>query len=161
MRTEIQHVEVPASLSKEVGRVRRGTRSYYREGDLTEAFGWYKALKEHYGAISPGDVSLLVGVSRNAVYKRIKQGRLTAFFYTLRKRQAVFRVRRGDLAQDITVGNLHPRVQCFIPFAECESWRTLVLRRKQGLEVVGRGGGLVMMMKVGKRHPRKRGQRKK
>ena len=76
-------VEIPEEVSSVVGERDEGTRKYKREGSEEEAGYWFEAMDEIIGkAVSPGGVSMFCPVTRAAVHKRIKEGRLSAFYFT-------------------------------------------------------------------------------
>ena len=67
-----------------VGEPTPGTRAYRREGTFKECGEWLEKLGEYYKGdvgLSTSSVVLFVPVSRASVYKRIKEGKLTAFFF--------------------------------------------------------------------------------
>ena len=77
-------IEVPKELRKLVGEPTPGTRAYRREGTFKECGEWLEKLGEYYKGdvgLSTSSVVLFVPVSRASVYKRIKEGKLTAFFF--------------------------------------------------------------------------------
>jgi hypothetical protein len=77
-------IEVPKELHKLVGEPTPGTRAYRQEGSFKECGEWLEKLGEYYKGdvgLSTSSVVLFVPVSRASVYKRIKEGKLTAFFF--------------------------------------------------------------------------------
>jgi hypothetical protein len=81
---EFPFIEVPEDLRKIVGEPTPGTRAYRREGTHAECGQWIEDLGLHYKGdvgISPAGVTMFVPVQRAAVHKRIKEGKLTAFFF--------------------------------------------------------------------------------
>ncbi len=81
--TSFPFVEIPEEVSSVVGERDEGTRKYQREGSEEEAGYWFEAMDEIIGkAVSPGGVSMFCPVTRAAVHKRIKEGRLSAFCFT-------------------------------------------------------------------------------
>jgi len=81
---EFPFIEVPKDLRKIVGEPTPGTRAYRREGTHAECGQWIEDLGLHYKGdvgISPAGVTMFVPVQRAAVHKRIKEGKLTAFFF--------------------------------------------------------------------------------
>ena len=84
-------IEVPEELHKLVGEPTPGTRAYRREGTFKECGEWLEKLGEYYKGdvgLSTSSVVLFVPVSRASVYKRIKEGKLTAFKESERLLQA-------------------------------------------------------------------------
>ncbi len=81
-------IEVPKELHKLVGEPTPGTRAYRREGSFKECGEWLEKLGEYYKGdvgLSTSSVVLFVPVSRASVYKRIKEGKLTAFFFYVKR----------------------------------------------------------------------------
>jgi len=77
-------IEVPKELRELVGEPTPGTRAYRREGTHAQCAEWFEALGEYYQGdvgLSTNGVVLFVPVSRAGVHKRIKEGKLTAFFF--------------------------------------------------------------------------------
>lgn len=109
-------VVIPISLQSMVGDPEPGTRIYRREGADTEMVGWYDAICDAVEPrlVSPGGVSMFAPVSRAAVYKRLKEGRLTAFaFHVVAQKHGLFgRVR--------AVRQKTPYL--FVPVSEAKAW---------------------------------------
>lgn len=77
-------IKVPKELLPIVGEPTSGTRAYRREGTYKECGEWFEILAEYYKGdvgLSTGGVIMFVPVSRAGVHKRIKEGKLTAFFF--------------------------------------------------------------------------------
>lgn len=91
-----------------------GTRVYRREGLEHEVGEWFQALDAFTGPlVSPGGVGMFAPVTRAAVHKRLKEGRLTAFcFHTLE-------TRTGFFGRKQTVRGT-PYV--YVPVSECKAW---------------------------------------
>ena len=86
-------IEVPKDLRKTVGEPTPGTRAYRREGTHAECGQWIEDLGLHYKGdvgISPAGVTMFVPVQRAAVHKRIKEGKLTAFFFYITHIESTF-----------------------------------------------------------------------
>jgi len=92
-----------------------GTRVYRKDGPEEETGPWFDALTDVVGSsVSPGGVSMYCPVSRAAVHKRMKEGRLTAFmFHATHKKTDWFGKKRV----------LRERPLCFIPVSECKAWK--------------------------------------
>jgi len=87
---EFPFIEVSKDLRKIVGEPTPGTRAYRREGAHAECGQWIEDLGLHYKGdvgISPAGVTMFVPVQRAAVHKRIKEGKLTAFFFYITHRR--------------------------------------------------------------------------
>lgn len=109
-------VVVTDALRPVVGQPEPGTRIYRREGADAEMADWYDAICAGVEArlVSPGGVSMFAPVSRAAVYKRLKEGRLTAFaFHVVEQKRGLFgRVR--------AVRQKTPYL--FVPVSEAKAW---------------------------------------
>ena len=105
---------VPEEAYKFVGTPLPGTRFYEKKGPIEELEIWAMTVTELCEArVSPGGAAAMVGVSRAAVHKRIKDGRLTGFFfYPTSERKSLF----GK-----TVRREGPYID--IPCSELEAWR--------------------------------------
>ena len=76
------YVDIPEEVSSVVGKRVEGTRIYEREGSEEEAGYWFEAMDDIIGrAVSPGGVSMFCPITRAAVHKRVKEGRLSAFYF--------------------------------------------------------------------------------
>lgn len=114
MSTDFPYVEVPPDLIRVFGEPLTGTRLYHYEGAQEEASYWADAVFKVAGyCVSPGGVSMYAPVSRAAVHKRLKEGKLTGFFFHITKRKRnLFGVDRSKRELAIT----------FIPVSECKAW---------------------------------------
>ena len=74
------YVDIPKKVSSIVGEKEEGKRVYMREGSEEEAGFWFEAIEEIIGqSVSPGGVLMFCPVTRAAVHRRIKKGKLSAF----------------------------------------------------------------------------------
>ena len=107
-------VEVPEVAHLVVGTPDIGTRVFRREGYAHEVREWFEAVNALAGrVVSPGGVGMFAPVTRAAVHKRLKEGRLTAFcFHTLETKTGFFG--RKKTVRDSPYG--------YIPVSECEAW---------------------------------------
>jgi hypothetical protein len=116
-------IEVPKDLCKIVGEPTPGTRAYRREGTHAECGQWIEDLGLHYKGdvgISPAGVTMFVPVQRAAVHKRIKEGKLTAFFfYITRIEDTIFGSKRKV--------KLRPYI--LLSMSECKAWVAEMKRR--------------------------------
>jgi hypothetical protein len=114
MSTEFQLVEIPERLLPIIGEADPGTRIFRQAGTKKECGRWFDALCEYInGTVSPGGVNMYVKVSRAATYKRIKEGRLTAFcFHEVEKQKRLF----GGVKEVRT----SPYI--YVPVSEAKSW---------------------------------------
>jgi len=116
MNKEFPYLDVPASLKPIVGVADPETRIYRREGSDEESGPWFDALCEHFpgeGFISPGGVGMYAPVSRAGVYKRLKEGNLTAFcFHVVRAERSLFGYQK----------KLKERPYVYVAVSECKAW---------------------------------------
>jgi hypothetical protein len=116
-------IEVPKDLHKIIGEPTPGTRAYRREGTHDECGQWLEALGEHYKGdvgISPAGVSMFVPVQRAAVHKRIKEGKLTAFFFYITRIENTFFGTKRKV-------KLRPYI--VLSMSECKAWAAEIKRR--------------------------------
>lgn len=130
MKEVINFIEVPENLFPIIGHPDPNTRLYRQFGDETINTLWWDALltlQPDISFVSPGGAASFVGVSRTAVHKRIKEGRLTAFvFYLIEKNEFLkrFNIERKQLAS-----SGWPQ-EIFIPWCELKDWREYIQTRK-------------------------------
>lgn len=130
MPPAFQFVEIPPELRPIIGEPDPGTRIFRTEGLEGESGSWFEAINAVAGRlVSPGGVSMFAPVSRAAVYKRIKEGRLTSFCYhtTVAK--------RGLFGKLKTVRET-PYV--YVPVDECKAWAEEITERMLRLGQVTR-----------------------
>ena len=73
-------MDIPEKVASIVGEKEEGKRVYMREGSEEEAGFWFEAIEEIIGqSVSPGGVLMFCQVTRAAVHRRIKNGKLSAF----------------------------------------------------------------------------------
>ena len=83
-KLELPFVNVPREALAIVGEPTLGTRFYRREGSDEECGEWFEAIGRIFEGdvgLSPGGVAMFVPVSRAAVHKRLREGRLTGFAF--------------------------------------------------------------------------------
>jgi len=122
MSTEFPYLKVPDELRSIVGEPTPGTRTYRREGTYEECGKWFEAISEHFEGVglSPGGVSMFAPVSRAAVHKRLKDGKLTAFtFYVTRDEKSLFGTKR----------KAKQRPYILLSKDECKAWGAELKRR--------------------------------
>jgi len=122
MSTEFPFVKIPPELAGRFGKPDEGTRMYRVKGSYENCGRWYDALHSMPGEsfVSPGGVSMYVPVSRAAVHKRMKQGKLTAFLYQVTHKVKTF---WGTEREARTT----PFV--YIPVSECKAWTKEIEQR--------------------------------
>jgi len=104
-----------------------GTRIYRRDGPEDHSGFWTDAIFEFFGpCVSPGGAAQRAGVSRAAVHERLKQGKLTGFFYYSTKARR-FLFGSPKVKRQLQLG--------YIPVSECQAWRKELEERavRQGL----------------------------
>lgn len=115
-----------------VGEPLPGTRVYEAAGDDAAYRRWWDALSRRFprGLVSPGGARPYAGVSRAAVHKAMREGRLTAFCFKMTKpRTTLFWVGRERCSPFI-----------YIPVVELRAWRLEI--QKRAAEVVALNGDL-------------------
>ncbi len=121
MDTEFPYVKIPVELLPVIGEQIENTRVYEKEGPEEEVGPWYEAIAEVVGGcLSPGGVCAIAQVSRAAVHKRMKEGRLTAFLFTVTERRTNLFGNNKKVRQDPYV---------MIPDSEAKAWRIDNYRR--------------------------------
>ena len=135
MNKEFPYLDVPGSLKPVVGIADPETRIYRREGSDEDSGPWFDALCEHFpgeGFISPGGVGMYAPVSRAGVYKRLKEGNLTAFcFHVVKAERSLFGYQK----------KLKERPYVYVAVSECKAWgqdlRARPDRKEAYLEAAG------------------------
>jgi hypothetical protein len=126
MIIQFPFIEVPKELRKIVGEPTPGTHAYRQEGTFAECGRWFEAIGEYYMGdvgLSPSGVSMFVPVTRAAVHKRIREGKLTAFaFYITRQETSFLGVKRK--------AKLRPYI--VLSVSECKAW-AIEMKYRAGL----------------------------
>jgi len=121
MSTGFPFVLVPVELHDVFGSPVPGTRIYQKEGPQEETSYWSDAVFKVAGqCVSPGGVSMYAPVSRAAVHKRLKEGKLTGFFFTITHRK------RNLFGIDLSTREL---ALGYIPVSECKAWKAEIEQR--------------------------------
>ena len=133
MEQDFPFVEIPDKFKKVIGKAIPGTRLYRAVGTREDMIKWISVVNDicgDEGHVSPGGVAAMVGVSRAAVHKRMKEGRLTAFnFYLVVEVKILFKFKTLD------EWGQRPNI-CVIPASESIAWRAdLINRRKSKAEI--------------------------
>ncbi len=116
------YVEVPDEALAVVGERMEGTRIYEQWGSPEDGAHYLDFISRLYGGlVSPGRGSEIVGVTRAAVHKRMKAGKLTAFLY----RSSIDRIKLGPFK----VPDAKVTPCCYIPTSELLAWREEILNR--------------------------------
>jgi hypothetical protein len=115
MQTEFPFVRIPAELEPIIGKREPGTHMYRRDGSQEESAAWFEMLTEIIGpSVSPGGVGMYCPVSRAAVYKRIKEGKLSIFLFHVTHRKTTL-FGKNKILRDNPYG--------YIPVSEAKAWR--------------------------------------
>lgn len=121
MSTAFPYLRIPEELHAVFGSPVSGTRIYQREGPQEETSYWSDAVFKVAGqCVSPGGVSMYAPVSRAAVHKRLKEGKLTGFFFTITHRK------RNLFGIDLSTREL---ALGYIPVSECKAWKAEIEQR--------------------------------
>jgi len=118
-------IKVPKELHELVGEPTPGTRAYRREGSHAQCAEWFEALGEYYKGdvgLSTNGVVLFVPVSRAGVHKRIKEGKLTAFFFYITNEETTLFGAKRKAKQ---------RPYIAVSVSECKAWAA-EMKRKVG-----------------------------
>lgn len=127
MSTDFPFVKVPENLHSVFGEPVPGTHLYNKEGPQEETSYWTDAVFTVAGpCVSPGGVSIYAPVSRAAVHKRLKEGKLTGFFFNVTHRK------RNFFGVDLSTREL---AYGYIPISECKAWKAEIEKRalEQGM----------------------------
>jgi hypothetical protein len=115
MQTSFPFVEIPAELESIIGKPDPGTHIYRRDGSQEESAAWFDLLTEIIGpSVSPGGVGMYCPASRAAVYKRIKEGKLSIFLFHVTYRKTTL-FGKNKILRDNPYG--------YIPVSEAKAWR--------------------------------------
>jgi hypothetical protein len=131
LKEKIPFVEIPEKYKNLIGEPDKGTRMFRAYGNEDDFSKWYDIVTE----ICQGDGSVGIGtaaayskVSRPAVHKRMKEGRLTAFCFHLVEDSKFFK----DWKKLAEGG--FPYV--YIPVSECKAWAESLKNRKDRQEAL-------------------------
>lgn len=163
MATNFPYVIIPDELLPIIGQRDGDTRVYRKDGSQEESAAWFDALHEVIGAsVSPGGVGMYCPVSRAAVYKRIKEGKLSLFLFHVTKRKtALFGGKK--IVREMPYG--------YIPVSEAKAWRNELEERAiaqgnvtredlEGAKPDWHGDFLDWQSRWRKDHPKKSGGKK-
>ncbi|HTB62600.1 MAG TPA: hypothetical protein VK737_03340 [Opitutales bacterium] len=108
-------VVVPPELEKIIGKRDGPSHVWRQSGTEEECSAWYDALCECADrCVSPGGVSMYCPVSRAAVHRRVKDGKLSLFlFHVTETKSGLFR--RDRRVRTSPYG--------FVPVSECKAWK--------------------------------------
>jgi hypothetical protein len=114
-------VPIPTEVIPIIGEPDSCTRIFRKEGSQEECGAWFDALMQIFGpCVSPGGISMYCPVSRAAVHKRIKEGKMTLFLFHVRSnRTGLFGQRK--VVRESPYG--------YIPASEARAWRAEIEQR--------------------------------
>lgn len=114
MSTDFPFVVVPPELCAAFGERVSGSRIYRKAGPQEEISYWQDAVFQLCGnAVSPGGAAGYAQVSRAAIHKRMKEGKLTCFLFDISHRKRnLFGVSKSVREMAVAL----------IPVSECKAW---------------------------------------
>jgi hypothetical protein len=115
MKDEFKNVTITPALAKVLGKPSPTPRFFHADGDDEAFTRWWDALVREFprGLVSPGGACPYAGVSRAAVHKAMKDGRLTVFAFHPVKEQ------RGIFGSKLVRTNPY----LYLPVVELKAWR--------------------------------------
>jgi hypothetical protein len=122
-KLEFPFIQVTAEARRIVGEPTPGTRLYRREGSHEESGEWFEAIGKLFEGdvgLSPGGVTMYVPVSRAAVHKRLKEGRLTGFTFYVTSEETTFLGKKRKAKE---------RPYIVLSVSECKAWAEEMKRR--------------------------------
>jgi hypothetical protein len=98
-----------------IGKREGDTHIYRKDGSQEESSAWFDLLTEIIGpSVSPGGVGMYCPVSRAAVYKRVKDGKLSMFlFHVTHRKTNLFGKTK----------TLRDSPYSYVPVSEAKAWR--------------------------------------
>lgn len=131
MKKKLPFVEIPKKYIELVGEPDKGTRMYRAYGNDEDFANWYDIVVDICkgdGCVGIGFAAMYSRVSRPAVHKRLKEGRLTGFCFHKVEEGKLFKGRKK-----LSEGGF-PYV--FIPVSECKAWAETLKNRKDRKEAL-------------------------
>lgn len=127
MNDDFPYIEIKPALKRIIGEKLPGTRTYKAAGTQKEYAAWFDALVQYVGpCVSPGGAAARAHVTRAAVYKRMKQGRITAFLFYAPEDNT-------DLPKFLRIFRAPDTPYCYIPVSECQAWgEDMITRTSKG-----------------------------
>lgn len=121
MSTEFPFVVVPPEFSRAFGDQVPGTRIYRKSGPQEEISYWHDAVSAVCGdAVSPGGGAGYAHVSRAALHKRMKEGKLTCFLFDITHRKRNFFGKSKEVRE---------MAVALVPVSECKAWAEEIKQR--------------------------------
>lgn len=126
MKEKIPFVVIPKKYVGIVGEPDPGSRLFKAVGTREDLIKWIAIVDEicgDQGNVSPGGAAAIAGVTRAAVHKRLKEGRLTGFcFYVVKTKKLIVEIK---YLEELGRANI-----CDIPVSECVDWAKSIDLRK-------------------------------
>ena len=120
-------IQIPKDIAHIFGECDPGTRIYRAQGTEEENGLWYDAICSITpgGVVSPGGAGMFAPVSRPAVHKRMKDGKLTAFLFHVSRKKVNWLGRPREVRKAPYV---------YVPVLELKAWAEEIKLRalKQG-----------------------------
>lgn len=114
MKLPFPYLDVPPEALPIVGEPDIDNRIHRAEGTENEIAAWFDVISEIGGQmVSPGGVGMFAPVSRAAVHKRLKEGRLTVFLFHIKK------TKKGLFGKKKTI---RESPYGYIPVSEAKAW---------------------------------------
>ncbi|WP_224982949.1 hypothetical protein [Geomonas agri] len=126
MKKAFPFVDIPDQYKEIIGEAAPGTRLYKTVGDRQQFRAWSDAVFEicaGEGAVSPGGASLYTYATRAGVHKRLKEGRLTGFCFSITTDSKLIKGRKT-----LEEGG---RPYVYIPYSECKAWASELEERSK------------------------------
>lgn len=114
MEQDFPYVEIPEESLEVLGEPDPGTRMFRASGPEEGSGPWFEIVDLVAGpTVSPGGAGMFAPVSRAAVHKRLKEGKLTAFcFHVTSTRTSIFGKQR----------KVRDTPFVYIPSSELKAW---------------------------------------
>ena len=121
MNDDFPFIDIPERYRNIIGLPDKdkGARLYRAYGNRHEFVKWIEAVDEICGSksnVSPGGAAAIVGVTRAAVHKRLKEGHLTGFCFYIVENAELFFLKFKRLEESGKPNVLD------IPVSECLAW---------------------------------------
>lgn len=130
MKKDFPFVEIPENFKEIIGEPDPGTRLYKAIGGRDDFRVWSDTvfeICEPEGAVSPGGASLYTYATRAGVHKRLKEGRLTGFCFSVAKDSTFIKGRKT-----LEEGG---RPYVYIPYSECRAWAAEMEEREKSEDI--------------------------
>lgn len=129
MADSTKHVTINEQVAAVIGKQDKDTRIFRAEGDSDAFMHWWDVLSEHLprGLVSPGGACPYAGVSRAAIHKAMREGRLTVFAFHKHEEK------RGIFGSKLVRENPY----MYLPIVELKAWRVELEERVGKLRATG------------------------